>query len=465
MDKYYFIGIGGIGMSAIARCLKKDKCLVAGFDRTQTPLTCALQSEGIPVHYTDSEALIPNDFKDNSTNVIYTPAVGIDNAELQYFERNGNPIIKRAAALGHIAQGKDLLAVAGTHGKTTTSTMLAHILTHCGISCTAFLGGISKNYGTNFILPPDGVATKTMVAEADEYDRSFLQLHPFIAVITSMDADHLDIYGNLAELQRTFCKFAGQVRRAGALIVKKTLVHHFAEVRALGRFTYSCNEEADFYAKNITPQSGGRYNFDIATPFGVIDRCTVGAPGIINVENAVAAVAAAVVYRPTLADYCVDGSPPPIIDALRTFSGVQRRLDVQVNTPHTVYIDDYAHHPAEITAAIASVRGMFPNRRITGIFQPHLYSRTRDFAAGFAESLSALDQLILLPIYPAREEPIEGVTSQIIFDSVNIKDKQICPKDKVVDVLAKNRPDVLLTIGAGDIDTLVEPLKTMLLDE
>ncbi|GHT74236.1 UDP-N-acetylmuramate--L-alanine ligase [Bacteroidia bacterium] len=469
MNKIYFIGIGGIGMSALARYFIHEGNSVAGFDRTCTPLTTALEQEGIAIHYDDSEMLIPVEFKGKDTMVIYTPAVGNDNAELHYFQQNGNKIIKRAEALGHITATKNLLAVAGTHGKTTTSTLLAHILTVAGDSCTAFLGGISKNYNNNLLLPQKTAqgslsANNCIVAEADEYDRSFLQLHPTVAIITSMDADHLDIYGNVDELHKAFVAFINQIVPAGTLIVKKSVSEALKKHASLityrsSLFTYAYNEVADFYARNICVKQGGYFDFDIVTPFGIIENCTVGAPGWMNVENAVAATAAAVSYWVSICKEPLATHQSSLVDALKSFVGVQRRLDVQVNNERITYIDDYAHHPAELTAAITSVRNMFPNKKITGIFQPHLYTRTRDFAKEFGESLSALDELILLDIYPAREKPIAGITSQIIFDHVSITEKQLCNKKDVLRVLQEKPREVLVTLGAGDIDTLVEPIK------
>jgi UDP-N-acetylmuramate--alanine ligase len=463
MEKVYFIGIGGIGMSALARYFLHKGCSVAGFDATPTMLTAALQCEGAEIHSKDNPALIPQAFTTPDTLVIYTPAVGENNAELQYFRDNGITPIKRSAALGHIAEDKTLIAVAGTHGKTTTSAMIAHILTVCQTNCTAFLGGIAKNYGSNLLLPPPNKSNGIMVAEADEYDRSFLQLFPDYAVITSMDADHMDIYGIFSKLRKAFQTFAHQIKTNGALICKHAIVNNFAALRGFGTFTYDIEDSAaDFYALNITPKHDGCYDFDIATPFGVIKNCSVGTPGYVNVENAVAAMAAAIVYRPALLKIATPEGELLLKTALRAFSGVQRRMDVQINTRSTIYIDDYAHHPVELKAAIESVRKMFPDRRITGVFQPHLYTRTRDFAGDFAMSLSALDELILLPIYPARERPIAGVSSQMIFDGVTIQNKMLLSKNDVVEYLSRKRPDVLLTLGAGDIDTLVEPLKMML---
>ncbi|MDR0567125.1 MAG: UDP-N-acetylmuramate--L-alanine ligase [Prevotellaceae bacterium] len=453
MKNVYFIGIGGIGMSALARYFLHQGKPVAGYDRVRTPLTQALERDGALIHYSDSAQLIPPIFRygGGDTLVVYTPAVGSDNSELGFFRQNGVKTVKRAEVLGLIAADKWLLAVSGTHGKTTTSTMLAHIMAVAGGGCTAFLGGISKNYGANLLLS----SSRFMVAEADEYDRSFLQLFPEVAVVTSIDADHLDVYGSLGELQRAFATFVGQLKPDGALVVKKKLTRSgkptFVQ-QPLYRpiYTYALDEQADFYAANVKAIAGGCYSFDLCTPEQTLCGCTVGAPGRVNVENAVAASAAAWVAG-------VDARKLP--EALKTFRGVQRRLDVQLETPAVTYIDDYAHHPEELRAAIASIRGMFPNKKITGVFQPHLYSRTRDFAAEFAESLSLLDELILLDIYPAREQPIPGVTSATIFDRVTIARKTMCAKNDLLKLLSKKDLQVLVTLGAGDIDAMVESIR------
>lgn len=446
--KAYFIGIGGIGMSAIARYYKHEGYEVAGYDRTPSPLTAELEKEGINIHYTDSINNIPAQFKSQDTFVIYTPAIPADSEELNYFRTSGNNPMKRSAVLGHIAKTKKVLAVAGTHGKTTTSTLLAHLMVETAGGCTAFLGGISKNYNSNLLLSNN----EWMVAEADEYDRSFLQLYPYIAAVTSADADHLDIYGTGEELKRTFGEFVSQINPQGALVLKKNVTIPL-EKASCKIYSYAYNDtSADFYAYNIELKKGF-YQFDIHTPFSEITNCTLGLPGWVNVENAVAAVAVTIL---------AGGDKDKVSKALSTFTGVVRRFDVQINTPEHVYIDDYAHHPEELTAAITSVKQMFPNRKVTGVFQPHLYTRTRDFADEFAKSLSLLDRLILLDIYPARELPIEGVTSKIIFDNVTIPDKQMISKDQLMDVLKTTDFDVLVTLGAGDIDRFVKPITEML---
>lgn len=442
-------------MSALARYFLHRQKSVAGYDRACTPLTQALEREGALIHYSDSVPLIPPGFggSGGDTLVVYTPAVGSDSCELGFFRQSGAKTVKRSEALGVIAAEKRLLAVAGTHGKTTTSTLLAHLMTEAGDGCTAFLGGISKNYGTNLLLS----GSPFMVAEADEYDRSFLQLFPEVAVVTSIDADHLDVYGSLDELQRAFAAFAGQLKPGGALVVKKKLTRSGKPIfmPRLDRrvYTYAFDEPADFYAANVKALEGGYYSFDLRTPEQTLCGCTLGAPGWVNVENAVAASAAA----------CLAGVNLQLLpEALKTFRGVQRRLDVLLSTQELSYIDDYAHHPEELRAAITSIRGMFPGKKITGVFQPHLYSRTRDFAAEFAGSLSLLDELILLDIYPAREKPIDGVTSAIIFDKVSIARKAMCSKEDLPKMLCEKDLQVLVTLGAGDVDAMADVIRDLL---
>ena len=443
---YYFIGIGGIGMSAIARYFKHRGFAVSGYDRTPSALTHALEQEGIAVHYEDDTAAIPKDIA--HPFVIYTPAVPEDLGELQYVRSHGYALCKRSQALGEISRGQECLAISGTHGKTTTSTLLAHILTQSGEGCNAFLGGISKNYESNLLLGEKPV----LVAEADEFDRSFLQLHPHIAVVTATDADHLDIYGDRAHMLEAFGQFTAQVDADGAVIVKQG-VEVPLERTAAKVLRYAYDQPCDFYASDITPLDKGRFDFTINHPGGRMEHCQLGIPGWVNVENAVAAAACALLHGT---------APVKIREALATFQGVRRRFDIRIDTPEIAYVDDYAHHPDELRASISSLRNIFPGRKITGIFQPHLYTRTRDFAADFADALSGLDALILLPIYPAREEPIPGVTSQIIFDKVTIADKVLIPKEKLMEHLASSRIDCLATLGAGDIDRFIEPIETLL---
>lgn len=441
----YFIGIGGIGMSAIARYYKFKGCNVSGYDKTPSELTGELIAEGIGVHYEDNTDFIPKDVE--NTLVVYTPAIPHDLKELLYVQEHGYTLLKRSKTLGEIAKGQRCLAVAGTHGKTTTSTLLAHIFTDSKVGCSAFLGGISKNYDTNLLVSHN----PTIVAEADEFDRSFLQLFPEIAVITAMDADHLDIYGDLKHVHEAFQAFAGQV--SGTVITKLGLdiTPNHTKARIM-RYSYN-DPRADFYADNLRKDECGYFTFNLKYPDGVIKDCRVGVPGWVNVENAVAASAIALVYG-------ID--PEAIRHALGSFLGVKRRFDIHVNRPGCAYIDDYAHHPNEISTAISSMRDIFPGRRLTAIFQPHLYTRTRDFADEFAKALSAVDKLILLDIYPAREEPIPGVSSRLIFDKVTAPEKVLLKKEMLMKYLEDEKIDTLITFGAGNIDRFIPQITEML---
>lgn len=432
----YFIGIGGIGMSALARYFRHEGNAVAGYDRTETPLTLKLETEGIAVHYEDDVNQIPEEFRNpETTHVVYTPAVPAAHTELNYFRDNGFQVIKRAAILGLLSRDKWTMAVAGTHGKTSTSTMVAWFNTVGSGEGDAFLGGVSKNFGSNMVL---GTGDRLAV-EADEFDRSFLQLHPQAAVITAADPDHLDIYGTKEEFERTFAQFADQV--TDTLILKKGV--NIPTRHAYKRYSLD-DPQTDYYARNIRLQEGGYYSFDIVTPEQVIEGCTLGVPGLINVENCVAAVAL-VSQRGFDKD--------KLKEAISSFRGVARRFDFWVNTPRKVYMDDYAHHPEELRAMISSVRKMFPGRHLTVAFQPHLYTRTRDFQTGFSEVLSLADRVILIPIYPARELPIEGVTSLIIYDAITTE-KELVEKERLVERLRELPTDVVVTAGAGDIDQL-----------
>lgn len=436
-------------MSALARYFKITGKNVAGYDRTETPLTQELVNEGIHIHYNDSIDLIPETFKDSSqTIVVITPAIPFDHSEYRYLQQNHFTIIKRSEILGQISNDKQTVAVAGTHGKTTVSTMIAHILSKSNEGCNAFLGGISKNFNSNLVID---AKSNRLVTEADEFDRSFLRLFPYAAVVTAMDADHLDIYGNETEMRKAFNEFIGQIHRDGILLMKKGLPVD-AAAKPARTYTYSLNGPADFYAKNIRLENG-RYSFDLHGISGNMENLSIEHPGLVNVENAVAASAMS---------FLLQVSTQTIRDALWTFSGIQRRFDVQVKTSTCVYIDDYAHHPQEIEATLTSLRALYPDKIITGIFQPHLYTRTRDLAEGFAKSLSLLDRLILLDIYPARELPIEGVTSDIIFKDVRIANKVKCAKENLLQLLEESKPEVLITIGAGDIDKFIQPIKELL---
>jgi len=436
----YFIGIGGIGMSAIARYYNAKGYAVSGYDKTPSPLTEALEREGIKVHYEDNISYVPQDVED--TLVVYTPAVPKDMGELVYVQEKGYRVIKRSRMLGEITRGQRCMAVAGTHGKTTTSTLTSHLFTASGEGCSAFLGGISKNYDSNLLISSNDV----VVAEADEFDRSFLQLYPEIAVITSMDADHLDIYGDEAHIREAFKAFASQV--SGTVIARYGLDITSSDTKACIKTYAIGNPEADFYAE---PLEDGHFNLHY--PSGVIEDCVLGIPGWVNIENAVGASAIALTYGI---------APDKIKEALATFSGVKRRFDLQVRKPGCIYMDDYAHHPEEISAALSSIRNSYPGMKLTAVFQPHLYTRTRDFAPEFAQALSKADKLILLDIYPAREEPIPGVTSEIIFKDVTCPEKILLRRSELMDYLADEPVELLVTLGAGDIDRFVGDIAEML---
>lgn len=446
----YFLGIGGIGMSALARYFLHEGRRVAGYDRTRSRLTEELEAEGAAVHYEDDVRLIPGEFLDpRETMVVYTPAVPQDHSEYRYFTEHGFRIEKRSQMLGHLAEGKYVMAVAGTHGKTTTSTMVAwfnRVLTGGG---SAFLGGISKNFGGNLVLGGGG----RLAVEADEFDRSFLRLYPDVAVVTSADADHLDIYGTHEAVKEAFSQFVRQIRPDGFLIVKQG-VDIVIDNPEIAVYRYAYDTPCDFYARNVQLLEGGHYRYDIVTPGGVIAGCTLGIPGWINIENSVAAVASV---------WCAaqaEGTEPDadkLREALASFSGVKRRFEFYVNTPKQVYMDDYAHHPRELAATLTSVRGMFPGRRITALFQPHLYTRTRDLYAEFAEALSHADEVVLLPIYPAREEPIPGIASEIIADRVAVPCR-IVERERLADAVAAMDTDVVISFGAGNIDACCEAI-------
>jgi len=445
MKNVYFIGIGGIGMSALARYYKFKGFEVAGYDRTPSELTAQLESEGISVHYEDRPDLIPAD-KDE-TLVVYTPAIPADLGELRKVMDEGYAVLKRSRTLGEIARGQRCLAVSGTHGKTTTSTLVAHILTECGEGCSAFLGGISRNYGTNLLMSKNA----TVVAEADEFDRSFLQLYPEIAVVTAVDPDHLDIYGDYAHVVEAFKTFVSQV--SGTVIAKKGTPITTEDTKATLLTYHYTDTSADFCALHPKADELGLFHYDLQWPGGILKDVKVGAPGWVNAENSVAAAAVALVYGI---------EPEAVKAAIGTFEGVKRRLELHVSSPSLSYIDDYAHHPAELQSAISSIRDIFPGRKLTGIFQPHLYTRTRDFAEEFATALSAVDKLILLDIYPAREEPIPGVTSEMIFKDVTAPEKVLLKKEELMDYLAEEPIDVLATFGAGNIDRYIEPITQLL---
>lgn len=448
----YFVGIGGIGMSAIARYFLSKGKFVAGYDRTRTELTRHLEDENACIHYEDNTALIPEQCLDNtSTLVVYTPAIPESHSELSYFRQHGFLTEKRAQVLGTITRASDALCVAGTHGKTTTSTMLAHLLRQSHVDCNAFLGGISKNYGGNLLLSDKSRLT---VIEADEFDRSFHWLTPYMTIVTATDADHLDIYGTHEAYLESFRKYTSLIREDGCLLKKKGITLHEDVKPGVKVFTYSATEPADFHAENVRTENGELY-FDFVGRDMRIDNIQLGVPVFVNVENGVAAIAIALMNGVT---------PEEIKAGMASYAGVERRFDFKIKNDRTVFLNDYAHHPQELASSISSLRRLYPHRHITGVFQPHLYTRTRDFYKDFAESLSMLDEVILLPIYPAREEPIEGVTSELIYNNLkqDVK-KTLCSKEELLSLLSCRQIDVLVTLGAGDIDNYVEPVKEMLL--
>jgi UDP-N-acetylmuramate--alanine ligase len=443
IKRVYLIGIGGIGMSGLARYFKKRGCVVCGYDKTITPLTSAMRNEGISVVYQDEEDNLKVSFLENDpeTLIIYTPAIPKDSKILNYFRSGGFTLKKRSEVLGIISKGMYTIAVAGTHGKTTTSSIIAHVLKDSGYDCSAFLGGIATNYDSNVLFGDNN----TMVVEADEFDRSFLTLYPDVAIVTSMDADHLDIYGDRSHLVESFRQFVSQIKEGGRLIYKKGL-------DLSGGKTYSANVLADIQAVNVKVQDGSFY-FDFKNENIVIENIQLGLPGLHNIENAVAAIEVALHLG-------ID--PEKIKKALASFLGVKRRFEYILKDQKHIYIDDYAHHPEELRACIQAVKTLYPSKKLTTIFQPHLFTRTRDFAEGFSEVLSMTDELIMLDIYPARELPIEGVSSAMILNKVSIEAKQILSKEQTLDYIRSKKPELLLTVGAGDIDTLIVPLKEIL---
>ena len=443
IKRVYFIGIGGIGMSAIARYFLNRGCEVSGYDKTKTALTALLEEEGMSISYEDDTHTLPNELQaeDVELLVVYTPAIPRDSKILNYFQTEGFSLKKRSEVLGIISRGQFCIAVAGTHGKTTTSSIIAHILTDTGFGCTAFLGGIATNFDSNFVLGTNNV----VVVEADEYDRSFLTLNPDIAVITSMDADHLDIYGDEPQLHDSFKLFAGQLKDSGTLFVKSGLPMD-------GGISYGINNEAGISASNIRVKNA-RFLFDYSDTVTEIGDLEILLPGRHNIENTVAAVAVALK---------LGISADLIKKAVANFKGVKRRFEYIVNNPDTIYIDDYAHHPEELKACFDAVRELYPAKKLTVVFQPHLFTRTRDFADAFAEVLSSVDDLLLLNIYPAREQPLEGIDSAYLLNKITLDEKAIYEKSGVLDAIVAKQPELLVTVGAGDIDTLVQPLKKLL---
>lgn len=443
VKRVYFLGIGGIGMSALARYFIHKGIPVAGYDRVSSEITVSLEAAGARVHYTDSVRAIPEAFQaTDGTLIVYTPAIPSNHTEFDHFQRKGFQIMKRAQVLGLISSRYKTIAVAGTHGKTTTSTLLAHLLAS-SVGCDAFLGGISLNYSSNLILADKG--QQLLVVEADEYDRSFLTLRPQLAIVTSVDADHLDIYGTHSAVIEAFQQFVSQIETGGYLIVNQNIAFKPKAGRGVQVITYGFTPDCHYYPTNISI-SNGLHRFTLVTPRGPIENITLGVPGSYNLENALAASAAALTL----------GVPANILtQGMESFRGVQRRFDVRYRGSKTIYIDDYAHHPKEIEALVRSVRDVFPNRTITGIFQPHLYTRTRDFAPEFAAALDQLDKPIITEIYPARELPIEGVTSETLVSLMKNPNAEVIPKSNIVSWLKINHVDILLTIGAGDIDRLI----------
>jgi UDP-N-acetylmuramate--alanine ligase len=443
INRVFFVGIGGIGMSALARYFAKRGVAVCGYDKTRTKLTETLEQEGILVCYLDEASALPCAFLGNhdDTLIVYTPAIPKDSKILNHFKSKGFDLKKRSEVLGIISQGMFCIAIAGTHGKTTTSSIVAHLLKDTGYDCTAFLGGITSNYNSNVLFGQNNV----VVVEADEYDRSFLTLHPDVAVITSMDADHLDIYGDKSQLEESFQLFAGQLKAGG-----KIYAHEGLPIK--NSSSYAASATANAKAENIRV-SGSKFLFDYKDDSHSIKDLSLMLPGKHNVENATVAIAIAL-------ELGIDQQK--IADAVASFKGVKRRFEYIVNNDEQIYIDDYAHHPEELKACFDAVRQLYPNKKLTVIFQPHLFTRTRDFADEFAKVLSTADELLLLEIYPARELPIEGVNAQFLLDKISLENKMICGKDFVLQHIKNTKPELILTVGAGDIDTLIEPLKNTL---
>ena len=451
----YFVGAGGIGMSALIRYFLANGKRVGGYDKTPSELTAALIREGAAIHYTDDMALVEDCFlSPEHTLVVYTPAIPDSHTELTYFRTHGFQVVKRAQLLGEITRCNRGLCVAGTHGKTTTSSMLAHILKQSHVDCNAFLGGILKGYESNLMLSKKSDLT---VIEADEFDRSFHWLRPYMAVITSADPDHLDIYGTAEAYRESFEHFTSLISPDGVLLMKKGVLVAPRLQENVRLFTYSATEKADFYAENVVV-SDGSITFDFVGPNVRIDNVELGVPVMVNIENGTAAMAIA---------WLNGATEEEIRRGMATFKGPHRRFEFHLKTPQCVLIDDYAHHPAELKQSILSVKALYPNRRLTGVFQPHLYTRTRDFASDFATSLSLLDELILLDIYPAREEPIPGVTSALIFDQVTLPAdrKKLIQREELLALVEQESFEVVLMVGAGNIDRLVEPVKEILVQK
>ncbi len=445
-EHIYFVGVGGIGMSALARYFNQKGKKVSGYDRSITELTKRLQTEGVSVNYLAEEDAIPFPFRNKKTTlVVYTPAISSQNPILNYFVNEGFECLKRAEVLGRITKNIKTIAVAGTHGKTTVSSMIAYLFKQGGVKINAFLGGISRDYGTNLIIDE---GAELLITEADEYDRSFLQLHPNQLIITSIDADHMDIYANHQDLKDTYNQLITQIDDGGFLLTKKEVLNELTPKDGIENQIYSLTNSTDIHAGNVRVENGA-YLFDYESPSQHISNVTCGLPGIHNVENAVAAISIALIHGI---------SPLLIKESISKFKGVKRRFDVHLNTNLIVYIDDYAHHPEEVKVLISSVRELYPRKKITAIFQPHLYSRTKDFGVEFALELAKTDDLILLDLYPAREEPIEGIDSNWLASLTKKPDVHVCGKNQLLNLLKSKNVEVLLTIGAGDIDSMVTPI-------
>lgn len=445
LEHIYFLGIGGIGMSALARYFHSKGKRVSGFDRTKTPLTAELEEAGMPIHYEENAALIPADI----SIAVYTPAIAAENEELRYLQQHNVRLVKRSDVLGWITEPNYSICVSGTHGKTTISTMIAHILTHSGIGCNAFLGGISVNYHSNFLSSKSNYC----VVEADEYDRSFLKLAPDVAIISAMDADHLDIYGKAEALEDAFVEFSHKIEPDGCLISKYGLKRS-ADLSASTHFEYSLkNKEADVFASEIKIENG-TYLYNIQAKDWVLEGLQLSMGGLHNIENSIAAI--------TVAKYLNIGDEK-IKDAIRNFKGVKRRFEFIIKDEHHILIDDYAHHPEELKALITGAKNLFPKHKCLVVFQPHLYSRTKDFANEFAASLDLADEVILLPIYPAREKPMAGVSTKLIFDQMHLKNKTILEKEQFLNWVKEKDPSFIIMCGAGDIDRLIVETKNVLI--
>ena len=444
IKRVYFLGVGGIGMSALARYFNERDVAVSGYDKTETVLTKKLSDEGIKIHYEDNVEFIDK----TAELVVYTPAVPKDHKELNYFLKNNYNVVKRSEVLGAITNNSYSICVAGTHGKTTTSTMVAHILRHSGYGCNAFLGGIAVNYNSNFWSNEKNVC----VVEADEYDRSFLKLSPDVAIISSMDPDHLDIYGTAENMEKAFIDFSARIK-SGGLLLSKYGLKRTDDLKAHEHLTFHLhNENASVYAANVKIMNGS-YRFDVLMQYWELRDVVLNMGGLHNIENMIAAISVA---------HYLEIDNDKIREAVAAFKGVKRRFEYIVKNDEQVMVDDYAHHPAELRALLSGAKKLFPDKKCTVIFQPHLYSRTNDFADGFAESLDLADEVILLPIYPARELPMEGVNSEMILNRMKNKNKMGLSKSELAEWIKNNKTELLITAGAGDIDTLVEPIKEIL---